>query len=207
MNKKISYIIFSFIVVVLSASLIMSMVTKNKKNQQIEKINNSISENESLIQENEKSQKELQEKLQTAEQEKEQIKSEHEKIQQEKEKLEKENSTLRNQIAKLNAAKRAEIISVINQTPPQSGDKVCYLTFDDGPSDNTLKFLDILKDYNVKATFFVINNSKIGYVKRIHEEGHTVALHTATHNYAQLYSSKQAYYDDLIPFLIQLKML
>ena len=38
------------------------------------------------------------------------------------------------------------------------GEKICYLTFDDGPSENTVKILDILKQYDAKATFFVIGN-------------------------------------------------
>lgn len=76
-------------------------------------------------------------------------------------------------------------------------EKTCYLTFDDGPSDNTLKVLDILKQYNVKATFFVMGTGKLSYVKRIHEEGHTVALHTYSHTYSDIYRSQKAYFDDL----------
>lgn len=75
--------------------------------------------------------------------------------------------------------------------------KTCYLTFDDGPSDNTLKILKILKQYNIKATFFVINTNNIQYVKQIHEQGHTVALHSYSHNYSQIYSSQKAYFNDL----------
>ena len=78
-----------------------------------------------------------------------------------------------------------------------SGEKICYLTFDDGPSKNTPLILDILKNYNAKATFFVINTGDIGYIQRIHDEGHTVGLHTYSHNYAQLYSSTDAYFNDL----------
>ncbi len=74
--------------------------------------------------------------------------------------------------------------------------KTCYLTFDDGPSDNTLKILDVLAKYNIKATFFVTNNSKLSYVKNINDAGHTVGLHTATHKWS-IYSSSDSYYDDL----------
>ena len=83
------------------------------------------------------------------------------------------------------------------QATVPSGSKVCYLTFDDGPSKNTPKILEILKKYNAKATFFVINSADIGYVKNIHDAGHTVGLHTATHNYSQIYSSIDAYFKDL----------
>ena len=75
--------------------------------------------------------------------------------------------------------------------------KMCYLTFDDGPSDNTEKILDILKDNNVKATFFVIGGSKLDLVKRQKEEGHTVALHTYSHDYESVYKSVDSYFQDL----------
>jgi len=75
-----------------------------------------------------------------------------------------------------------------------------YLTFDDGPSASiTPKVLDILKEENVKATFFVTCKSdSLNYlIKRAHDEGHTIALHTCTHNYSQIYSSDDAYFNDL----------
>lgn len=73
-----------------------------------------------------------------------------------------------------------------------------YLTFDDGPNDGTTNvILDILKEEGVKATFFVTNKGPDELIKREHDEGHTVALHTATHDYAYLYSSVDAYFEDL----------
>ncbi len=75
-----------------------------------------------------------------------------------------------------------------------------YLTFDDGPSSSiTPKLLDILKQKGVKATFFVINHSSdLDYlIKREYNEGHTVALHSYTHNYKTVYTSVNAYFDDL----------
>jgi len=82
---------------------------------------------------------------------------------------------------------------------PAYGKKVVYLTFDDGPSENTAKILDILDKYNAKATFFVTGNHPEynKYMKRAAKEGHTIGLHTYTHNYSQLYSSEEAYFDDL----------
>ena len=78
-------------------------------------------------------------------------------------------------------------------------EKVVYLTFDDGPSANTEKVLDILKKENVKATFFVTgNNPKYNYLmKRAKEEGHAIGLHTYTHDYSRVYSSEKAFFDDL----------
>ncbi|HIX62915.1 MAG TPA: polysaccharide deacetylase family protein, partial [Candidatus Mediterraneibacter colneyensis] len=77
--------------------------------------------------------------------------------------------------------------------------KIVYLTFDDGPSDNTEKVLDILKEYNVKGTFFVTGNNqkKNGVLKRIIQEGSAIGLHTYTHDYAKVYASEDAYFSDL----------
>ena len=80
---------------------------------------------------------------------------------------------------------------------PNKGGKVIYLTFDDGPGAYTPKLLDILKKYNVPATFFVVNTRAIGTIKRAAEEGHTVAIHTATHVFSQIYANEEAYFDDL----------
>mgnify|MGYP002672624215 FL=1 len=75
-----------------------------------------------------------------------------------------------------------------------------YLTFDDGPSAETDRILDILKEYNVKATFFVIGKTDENSVKayqRIVEEGHTLGMHSYSHQYAQVYASREAFEDDL----------
>lgn len=84
-----------------------------------------------------------------------------------------------------------------NSSPTDANGKICYLTFDDGPSNNTLKILDILKKYNVKATFFVIGSGKLEYTKRMVAEGHTVGLHCNNHSYGSVYASASAYYSDL----------
>ena len=77
--------------------------------------------------------------------------------------------------------------------------KIVYLTFDDGPSENTGKILDILDRYGIKATFFVTgNNQKYDYmITRAHDEGHSIGLHTYTHDYADVYASEDAYFKDL----------
>lgn len=82
------------------------------------------------------------------------------------------------------------------------GKKVIYLTFDDGPSDKvTPKVLDILKENDVKATFFVIGNQIEGLedvVKRIHNEGHSIGLHTYTHKFKRIYSSGDRFIDEML---------
>ena len=80
-----------------------------------------------------------------------------------------------------------------------------YLTFDDGPSSYTPRLLDILGKYDVKATFFVVNTGKISTISRIAEEGHVVAMHTATHDFEDVYSSTEAYFDDLKTIQNQIK--
>ena len=76
--------------------------------------------------------------------------------------------------------------------------KVMYLTFDDGPTVYTKRLLDILDEYDVKATFFVTgNNEKYFYlIGEAFRRGHTIALHTYSHRYS-IYSSAEAYYEDL----------
>ena len=74
---------------------------------------------------------------------------------------------------------------------------VIYLTFDDGPSKYTENILNVLKKYNIKATFFVTMSGKDKFIKREYDEGHTVALHTATHVYKTVYSTVDGYFKDL----------
>ncbi len=76
---------------------------------------------------------------------------------------------------------------------------VIYLTFDDGPSTkNTARLLDILKEENVKATFFLTDKTNTDYlIKRMYDEGHTIGLHTASHNYKYVYSSTTNFFKDI----------
>ena len=75
-----------------------------------------------------------------------------------------------------------------------------FLTFDDGPSKSvTIPILDILKQNNVKATFFVLGRNAERYpeiVKRAYQEGHYIANHSFTHVYSNIYSSPQAVLDE-----------
>lgn len=75
-----------------------------------------------------------------------------------------------------------------------------YLTFDDGPSSNTNRILDILAEYDVKATFFVVGKEGEEYqslYKRIVEEGHTLGMHSYSHKYDEIYQSVESYAQDL----------
>lgn len=95
------------------------------------------------------------------------------------------------------ALKAASSNSLAMLEAPNVGDKVCYLTFDDGPSDNTLKILSILNKSDAKATFFVVGTSKLSYIQKAKAAGHTVALHTNTHEFDKIYINEEAYFNDL----------
>ncbi len=88
-----------------------------------------------------------------------------------------------------------------NESHAENSSKVVYLTFDDGPGKYTGKLLDVLKKYNVKATFFVTNQvTSLGYenmIKRAYSEGHTIGLHSYTHDYRTIYTNIDSYFDDL----------
>lgn len=84
----------------------------------------------------------------------------------------------------------------VNQT---SHEHVIYLSFDDGPSDITNQVLDILKQNDIKASFFVIGNEAEKHpdiLKRIVDEGHTLGVHTYCHQYDVIYASVESYLED-----------
>lgn len=77
---------------------------------------------------------------------------------------------------------------------------VIYLTFDDGPSARTEEILDILHKKDVKATFFVVgiqDEAEKAILRRIVEEGHTLAMHSYSHNYSRIYASVEDYLADM----------
>ena len=81
---------------------------------------------------------------------------------------------------------------------PEKKDHVAYLTFDDGPSENTEAILDILDYYNVKATFFVIYHKDMEeQYKAIVNAGHTIALHSYSHEYKSVYAGEAAFFDEM----------
>ncbi|MBO5666725.1 MAG: polysaccharide deacetylase [Firmicutes bacterium] len=85
-------------------------------------------------------------------------------------------------------------------TATEEASKVIYLTFDDGPSKRTEEILKILRDKNVKATFFVIGRTdedSLKLMKDIVAEGHTLAMHTYSHRYTDMYASVEDYLADM----------
>ena len=79
-------------------------------------------------------------------------------------------------------------------------EKVCYLTFDDGPSNNSEEILDILKKYDIKATFFLIGSEihedNRAIIERIAKEGHAIGLHSNIHDFDKLYVGVDACVQD-----------
>lgn len=74
-----------------------------------------------------------------------------------------------------------------------------YLTFDDGPGKYSDELLDVLKENDVKATFFVIGRTdkqSLRIYKRIVDEGHTLAMHSYSHQYSKIYASEKAFAKD-----------
>lgn len=98
------------------------------------------------------------------------------------------------EMPKIEEGKESE---VLHTAPLNPNGKVVYLTFDDGPGKHTPRLLDVLKKYDIKATFFVVNTGNLDLLTRMEAEGHTVAMHTNTHKYDVLYSSDEEYFKDL----------
>lgn len=74
-----------------------------------------------------------------------------------------------------------------------------YLTFDDGPSIYTERILDILRKYNVKATFFVTGTMAVQHeekLQKILDEGHALANHSYSHAFKEIYASLEAFQED-----------
>ena len=79
------------------------------------------------------------------------------------------------------------------------GGNVCCLTFDDGPSSNTDRILEILDRYGIKATFFVVGKTGQADQERMRQivaAGHTIAMHSWSHDYKKVYASVEAFLED-----------
>ena len=101
-----------------------------------------------------------------------------------------------------NIGRAKRIVVVQTQSDEQAAnptDKVVYLSFDDGPGPYTQQLLDILDKYNVKVTFFVTNQTASckDMIGEAYRRGHTIAMHSYTHSFKDIYSSESAYFNDL----------
>lgn len=100
-------------------------------------------------------------------------------------------TTVAQRVVTVQAAQQPEVV--------QPEGKVIYLTFDDGPGAYTDRLLEILKQYNAKATFFVVGtNANLSQrLKAIAEDGHAIGIHTMTHVFENIYASEEAFLQDL----------
>lgn len=76
-------------------------------------------------------------------------------------------------------------------------EKTIYLTFDDGPGPDTEALLDLLERYGAKATFFVTDSGYNSVMGEIVRRGHSIGIHTVSHNYAEIYASPEKYFEDV----------
>lgn len=95
----------------------------------------------------------------------------------------------------------ANITRSLIQHDKNSPEKTAYLTFDDGPSENTEIILDVLSRYGAKATFFVLGQSaerNPDILKRIFSEGHSIGNHSYNHDYDEVYGTREEFVGELL---------
>lgn len=98
----------------------------------------------------------------------------------------------------VSATRTVTVTPVWNPDTVEPDGYTIYLTFDDGPGPYTARLLDLLAKYNVKATFFVtcLNPDYENMVGRAFREGHSIGVHSASHNYYSIYASEEAFFED-----------
>ena len=90
-----------------------------------------------------------------------------------------------------------EVTAEPRPEPVMPEGKTVYLTFDDGPGPWTMELLDVLDRYGVKATFFVVNTDSVDLIREIAARGHSIGIHSVTHDYDEIYTSPEAFFRDL----------
>ena len=97
-----------------------------------------------------------------------------------------------------NPTEEADVIKYLEAN--STNKKVCYLTFDDGPNKTiTSQILDILRRYNIKATFFQVGTlieENPDVSRRVYEEGHLIGNHSYDHTYEKMYSGKDGFMEE-----------
>ena len=169
--KRVLLTILAIVVIILVIIAIVIAITNAIKNRQKEK--QQVQEAYSQVIETNKN---------------EQLEREEEKKKQEEEQAKKEKLPQLTEIGKENIT---HIYS--------SDKKRAFLTFDDGPSSQTESILNILKEQNIKATFFVLGSrveAMPEMVKKIYDEGHYIANHGYSHKYSEIYASPQSVLDE-----------
>ncbi len=98
----------------------------------------------------------------------------------------------------VSAVRHVQVVPVGMPATVTPSEKTIYLTFDDGPGPYTSRLLDVLDKYNVKATFFVTAQDSKYYdqIGRAFRTGHSIGVHSTSHNYNTIYSSEYAFFED-----------
>lgn len=114
------------------------------------------------------------------------------------EKIQEENEEVKKEIEQLKEEMKDLELQMVSKREEESMQKIAYLTFDDGPSANTTRILDVLKEKNIPATFFVVGNQDMTHVyKRIVDEGHALGNHTYGHDYKGIYQNTNTFFADV----------
>lgn len=182
---------------ILLAFILFSSFSSIQQEQQIDalqlQLNTLTEEHEALLEQKETLEQSLSEitgKYNAGKASKEELALQIAQLQEKITSLTAENAQLRRRIPRASTA---------SPTPP--GDRVAFLTFDDGPSPVTVRILNTLKAENVRATFFVNGrNNEFGrsVYRRIVNEGHAIGNHTYSHQFSHIYSSAQNFKGDVI---------
>lgn len=188
------YITIALLLVSITASVV-SIATISKKNKiAIQSVQSELKEAHGEL-------GIAQQELQAKTEENEKLSKELKAANKKNKNLEKQNKAYKKELEKLSAKQKAEVektvaAAVSSQPKYPKPTKTCYLTFDDGPSENTLKILKILKKYDAKATFFVVGTAKLEYLPKIKKAGHAIGLHANNHDYSKIYKSRNAFLKD-----------
>lgn len=197
--------IICFAISVSSSIFVLKLKDVNKKEQDVIQRENSMVENQKALKSEKEALNKDKEAIEKLEEEvkikEDDLKLNEENLNKKEQELKDKEETLKQKEAELKA-KEEEIEKKLAANRPKSpnngGDMVAYLTFDDGPSANTERVLDILAVNNIKATFFV--NGHIGFestYQRIVNEGHNIGNHTYSHDYGEVYSSADNFFNNI----------
>jgi len=107
--------------------------------------------------------------------------------------------SITNELGETVSAERTISVSpVVLPAEVKPAEKTIYLTFDDGPGPYTERLLNVLDRYGAKATFFVTSQDPRYYdqIGRAFRAGHTIGVHTSSHDYKKIYASEQAFFED-----------
>lgn len=200
--KQRNNIIFSSIIFILIVALLATSYIAYDSYERYVAVEKKISESSAMLERQQKHIDELLSEIATYASKESANKQELEDLISELQAALEANQTLESEIEQLKLQLRREelqraiALRNVNQSNVAEGG-LCYLTFDDGPSDNTLKILDILDLYGIKATFFVVGNAQTEYIPQIISRGHAIGLHSATHDYSRIYADVESYLADI----------